>query len=136
MDSDCLALGPFGACKIAKKMNYEELKSRYGFRVPQRDLDNDGDDVKWRYGKKPDYKLADARYFRGKTQSHPPGTLVFLTLKVAGICSTAAEHMPQVVGSIPTGYWVFFFSFYSSVVCLYQLPQGGLHCWFSFKNVA
>ena len=55
-------------------MNLEDLMRCYNFRQPDRGMDAEDDDVKWRYGRKPNYNLADARYMRGKTQNHEPGS--------------------------------------------------------------
>ena len=52
------------------------LKAEFGFRTPDRGLDElkDGD-INWRDGKKPDYTVADLQYFLGKTKNHAKGSL-------------------------------------------------------------
>jgi hypothetical protein len=54
-------------------MNLEELKTKFGFREPNRSLDNEDNDVIWRYGKIPDYTLANNAFLLGKTQDHKAG---------------------------------------------------------------
>ena len=49
----------------------EELKTKYGFREPDRgDLDDEG--IEWRSGK-PDYTLANYAFLTGRTQNHAKG---------------------------------------------------------------
>jgi hypothetical protein len=58
-----------------EKMDLGELKCRFGFRQPDRGLEKESDDVKWRYGKKPNYTKADTRFLKGKTQNHKAGNI-------------------------------------------------------------
>ncbi len=56
------------------KMNVEELKCRFGFREPDRGLDKeDVDKVIWRFGKMPDYTIANRSFLLGKTHNHKAG---------------------------------------------------------------
>jgi hypothetical protein len=54
-------------------MDLEELKTKFGFREPNRSLVNEDNDVIWRYGKIPDYTLANIAFLLGKTQDHKAG---------------------------------------------------------------
>jgi hypothetical protein len=55
-------------------MNVEELKCRFGFREPDRGLDKeDVDKVIWRFGKMPDYTIANRSFLLGKTHNHKAG---------------------------------------------------------------
>ena len=55
-------------------MSIEELKCRFGFREPDRGLDKeDVDHVIWRFGKMPDYTMANTTFLLGKTQNHKAG---------------------------------------------------------------
>ena len=56
-------------------MELEELKSKFGFREPDRGLDKDVEGVTWRYGVMPNYNVANASYMKGKTQNHKAGNL-------------------------------------------------------------
>lgn len=55
------------------ELELEELKSKFGFREPDRGLEKDVDGVKWRYGHMPNYTLANLSYLKGKTQNHKAG---------------------------------------------------------------
>ena len=75
------------------EMNLEDLKSRFGFREPDRGLDKEGEDVLWRYGSKPDYTLANTSFLSGKTQDHQGGKnitsalIIFaFSFKLSNIC--------------------------------------------------
>ena len=52
-------------------MELEELKSKFGFREPDKDVEG----VTWRYGVMPNYNVANASYMKGKTQNHKAGNL-------------------------------------------------------------
>jgi hypothetical protein len=54
-------------------MNLEELKIKFEFREPNWSLDNEDNDVIWRFGKIPDYTLANTAFLLGKTQDHKVG---------------------------------------------------------------
>ena len=56
-------------------MELEELKSKFGFREPDRGLDKDVEGATWRYGVMPNYNVANASYMKGKTQNHKAGNL-------------------------------------------------------------
>ena len=54
----------------------EDLKSRYGFREPDRG-NLDDPEIDWRMGK-PDYTKANYQFLKGKTQNHAEGRRVSL----------------------------------------------------------
>ena len=49
----------------------EDLKTRYGFREPDRGNFED-ENIEWRH-EKPDYTKANYQYLKGKTQNHAEG---------------------------------------------------------------
>ena len=57
----------------------EELKSKFGFREPDRGLDKDVEGVNWRCGLMPNYTEANISFLKGKSQNHKAGKDVWQT---------------------------------------------------------
>lgn len=58
--------------KVQKSL--KKIMAKTGWSRPVREY-MEGDDIEWRYGKCPDYTLADLRYLEGKSMNHPEGSL-------------------------------------------------------------
>jgi hypothetical protein len=56
-----------------RAMDLDALKTKFGFREPDRGLDQDATGVTWRYGSMPDYTVANTSFLQGKTQNHKAG---------------------------------------------------------------
>jgi len=68
----------------------EDLKTRYGFREPDRG-DLDDPKIVWRMGK-PDYTAANYQFLKGKTQNHPAGSLEETVENLVKTWETQASH--------------------------------------------
>ena len=61
------------------ELKLEELKSKFGFREPDRGLDKDVEGVIWRCGHMPNYTEANISFLKGKSQNHKAGKDVWQT---------------------------------------------------------
>ena len=56
------------------KIELEEVKAKYGLTEPVRSFMDD-QDIKWRFGGKPDYSLTNLKFLKERTHIHPEGSL-------------------------------------------------------------
>ena len=56
------------------KVELEQIKKEYGLKEPDRSFMDDAD-IKWRFGGKPDYSLANLKFLQERSCIHPEGSL-------------------------------------------------------------
>jgi len=73
----------------------DELIKAHGFVEPVRSHMDDGD-IQWRFGKKPDYTLANLYYFQGKYKNHKEGSLEMIVENLVKTWEMEASHKKNV----------------------------------------
>lgn len=71
------------------------IMQEHGFVRPDRGA-IPGPDKQLRYGKPPDYRVADLLYFKGKTQNHKPGSLEKTVENLVKKWEMEATHLPDI----------------------------------------
>jgi len=84
--------GPISKEELAKaRQSLEALKRQHGILEPERSGMDDAD-IEWRFGRKPDYTLANYHYMTGKTMDHQPGTLPYIVQNLVKTWEMEASH--------------------------------------------